>query len=734
MLGGKWLAVGIGLALILQSLPSLAVSLEKGLVAEPGDLSAMRSEKRVALVIGNAKYPGKARLRNPVNDARKIAAKLKSTDFKFEVIEVYDADQQQMRRAAVKFGQQLRDGGVGLLFYTGHGIQDGQENYLVPIDAQLNEPGAIESDGVALRDVLNWMGSDRTRLRIVILDACRDNPFAELTKSVSFQSGGLLPPRETPRGTFMVFATEPQKTAKDGDKDSSPFAKALLKALDRPDRRLQDVFNDVSLEVERLTNRQQIPTININSFRGDFYFKLPEVGPNGKPLLSDGTEVQSAELLFWDSIKNSNDQTEIEAFLKKFPSGIYSDLARTRLKGLAPTHTEVALNSITAPPSASSPVASKRAMMVTIRTSNLRAEPSLNAKILRVIRSGQPLSITGEVEVEGKKWYRYEPLIQSDIEPAQPGGFINQDNVKEVSQAEWQDFQKIRNANQIELWQKYLEKYPNGFFATQAAEQVALLSAPTLPPHATVSIQPKILRDCDDCPELVVVPKGSFLIGSAKSEQGRSPDEGPQQRINFAQPFAMARYEVTFAEWDACAHDGGCEGYLPEDEGWGRNRRPVINVSWNDIQSYLSWISAKTGYEYNLPSEAQWEYAARGGKGSAYWWGNKLQSGVAICDGCNKNVGTQKKMTQPVGSVAANPFGLFDMSGNVYEWVADHYHDTYQAIPKDGKIWLVSEGGYRVLRGGSWSSRPVNIRSAVRGWEVPRIRLFDVGFRVVRKL
>ena len=219
-------------------------------------------------------------------------------------------------------------------------------------------------------------------------------------------------------------------------------------------------------------------------------------------------------------------------------------------------------------------------------------------------------------------------------------------------------------------------------------------------------------RECPSCPEMVVVPAGSFMMGSPSHEDGRDDDEGPVHRVTIAEPFAVGVREVTFAEWNACASSGGCGGYRPDDEGWGRGNRPVINVSWKDAQAYVDWLSRKTGAEYRLLSEAEWEYAARAGTTTRYHWGDGVGRNRANCDTCGDSWG----VTAPVGSFAANGWGLHDVHGNVWEWVEDCWNGDYTGAPSDGSAWESGNCDARVLRGGSWSSGPRILRDAYRSW------------------
>ena len=259
-------------------------------------------------------------------------------------------------------------------------------------------------------------------------------------------------------------------------------------------------------------------------------------------------------------------------------------------------------------------------------------------------------------------------------------------------------------------------------------------------PHVLAAAQEHALKSRDsfrecaqDCPEMVVVPAGSFTMG------GPTADEQPQHTVTFVRPFAVSKDEVTFADWDACVQAGGCNGYKPNDLGWTpRGKHPVINVNWNDAQAYVAWLSRVTGEPYRLPTEAEYEYAARAGSTTAYPWGDDIKlngKAMANCDGCGSMWDNIK--TAPVGSFAPNKFGLYDMVGNVFEWTEDCVHKNYANAPTDGSAWLEPNGGncsIRVLRGGCWINSPIYLRSASRDGGSTGSRDGDIGFRIVRTL
>lgn len=250
-------------------------------------------------------------------------------------------------------------------------------------------------------------------------------------------------------------------------------------------------------------------------------------------------------------------------------------------------------------------------------------------------------------------------------------------------------------------------------------------------------------QECAECPEMVLIPSGSFEMGSPESEANRRPQEGPQRQVA-VERFALAKTEVTFEAWDACVADGGCGGYRAPDSGMGRGEVPAFNLSWEDASSYIAWLNTKVpGAPYRFPSEAEWEYSARAGTQTPYYWGSEpdrahANMGREVCcigaaEGPDRWVGVA-----PVGQFPPNDFQLNDMSGNLSEWVADVYQDTYENAPEDGSVWISNSvgGGQEryVLRGGSFKDRPWQVRSAQRFSNAPNWRLDTYGFRPARDL
>ena len=287
---------------------------------------------------------------------------------------------------------------------------------------------------------------------------------------------------------------------------------------------------------------------------------------------------------------------------------------------------------------------------------------------------------------------------------------------------------------------------------TQIAElraKTAELVAPArarldaLSPQQRLSAPPAVWRvqgalaqfkDCDDCPQMVVIPAGEFTMGSPPAEQGAEA----QHRVTIAMPFAVSKFEITFDEWDACATDRGCGAYWSDDQGWGRGNHPAINISWENAKAYVDWLGRKTGKPYRLLSESEWEYAARAGTTTRFSHGDILSPGQANYDGSVDGSGPSdmnRQRTAPVGSFPANGFGLHDMHGNVAEWVEDCWHDEYTATaPADGSAWVDGDCNGRVVRGGSWEDSEVEQRSAARTGGYKQDQFYTDGLRIARAL
>jgi len=268
----------------------------------------------------------------------------------------------------------------------------------------------------------------------------------------------------------------------------------------------------------------------------------------------------------------------------------------------------------------------------------------------------------------------------------------------------------------------------------------------------------EVFRDCEGCPQMVVVPAGSFDMGSAVDDPGYHPWEGPQHQVTISNAFAVGRFEVTVAQFRLFIEEtdltiAGCRVWLGVGSGWiddkarswddplyvQNDNYPVVCVSWNDAQRYVEWLSQRSGHTYRLLSEAEWEYAARAGSTTRYYWGNDA-SHSRMNFGADREMGgvargrDQWVHAGPVGSFPPNQFGLYDMLGNVSEWVSDCRREDYSQAPLDDAANAECRFDWRVVRGGSWLSGADITDSANRFWNSARSRVSVQGFRVARDL
>jgi formylglycine-generating enzyme required for sulfatase activity len=344
------------------------------------------------------------------------------------------------------------------------------------------------------------------------------------------------------------------------------------------------------------------------------------------------------------------------------------------------------------------------------------------------------------------------------------------------------DYQFAEKQDTSEVWEEFLRKHPSGLYAAAARQRLARLIPPVQPVTPPTPVQPTMVsppvapalppdtkpkpavgvfvpapgvaplspereralkpkdsfKECDRCPEMIMMPIGEFTMGAPSTEPEREPGEVPQHRVALGKPSSVSRFAVTFDEWDACVKGGGCSGYTPWDNDWGRGRRPVINVSWNDAKSYVAWLSQSTGKAYRLLSEAEREFVTRAGTITPFWWGKSISTRQANYNGNDVYAGGSKgeyrKKTLPVDSFEPNSWGLYQVHGNVWEWIEDCLNDNYRGAPSDGSPWLTGDCSRRGLRGGSWVSSPGALRSAGRYGIKAQGRVGNVGFRVARTL
>jgi formylglycine-generating enzyme required for sulfatase activity len=637
------------------------------------------ADNRVALVIGNGAYAHVPHLPNPSHDAQDVAAALKRTGF--QTIVGIDLDQAGMQDAAIRFARAARTADVAMFYYSGHALQFAGVNYMVPIDAQLHDEADLRR--MTRVDEVVADLQQAKNLRILVLDSCRNNPLAdELKRSVgttrSVSIGRGLAKIDSPEGMIVAYATQAGRTAEDGAGRNSPYTAAFLRNVEAKEE-IGTIFRRISADVYQTTRQTQLPELSL-SLIGEFYLngKLQiTVAPATPPAPADPCVAASDH---WRSAEAINTRGAFEDHLARFPNCAFAGLARARIE---------TLNKVAVAPT---PAASSQAPTDTGHPGILGG--LLGSLIGKSSTSDAPLPPASPPPTQ-------QALVAPPIVPSVSSGPCD-----------------------------------NGSLT------VSLLSRSACPLSARTerALKPKdIFKECDGCPEMVVVPAGTFTMGAPPIEEGfensaPSYNEGPAHRVTISRQFAVGKFAVTFAEWDACVAAGGCNGYRPSDEQWGRDRQPVIRVSWDDAKAYVAWLSRKTGKPYRLLSEAEREYVARADTTSPYWWGSAILTRQANFDsrGYAAAGGGYRGKPMPVDAFAPNPWDLYQVHGNVWEWVEDCYNESYDEAPSDGSAWTSGDCSRRVLRGGSWGDQRDRLRAAARNKNEYRINL--IGFRIARTL
>ena len=577
--------------------------------------------RRIALIIGNGDY-ARDPLSNPIHDVRALGKLLASQGF--DVMRYENVTAQQMKAALRSFRARLHAGGIGLFYFSGHGLQLADRTLLASIDAESSSPARLLVNSIDLRSVLASMSAPRPGKRnLVILDTCLNNPF---------HTGAAGMPKP-PEQTLIAYAASPGGFAADGTRHGV-YTAELMKSLGVPGLDAATVFARVAASVAHKTSHAQVPQMS-SALRDETVLTQRLV--RSMPILRDDTIValqsrailpkdsaEQYELAFWDSIKDSDHAADYEAYLQAYPKGRFAALARARIERLR----------------AAAPGSAAPAAPATKEPEQARPKPPVVKKAPK------------------------EPPPQAQPAPAAPSPGANS-KVSEIT-------------------------------------------------------------DCSACPTLISVPGGVFTMGSNTSD----PSEKPAHKVSIAAPFAIGKYEVTIAQWNACVEAGGCS--KPGAAAKGAPNTPVRDVSWDDAQQYVKWLSKISGKPYRLPTEAEWELAARGGTSTRFWWGEKMQAGKANCKDCGPPWTQEGPVA--VGSFAANPFGLYDVNGSVWEWVQDCWHSSYKGAPADGHAWETPSCRERVIRGGSWREGASYMPSTTRFKYAASVRDGQNGFRVARSV
>lgn len=690
----------------------------------------MNREKRVALIIGNGNYKSSP-LRNPVNDARSMAKILQRLNFK--VLEYENLTQKQMKQAIDKFGREIRGGGVGLFFFAGHGMQARGRNYLIPVNADINTENDIEYESIDAGRVLAKMEDAGNRVNIVMIDACRNNPYA---RSFRAQSKGLATVN-APAGSFIAYATAPGSLAADGKGKNGVFTKAFVDAVNKNSSiSIEKIFKKVRSSVRKTTHKKQTPWSS-SSMEGDFYFKLPKTlaaMDKGSPSQSD------RDTVFWSSISSSSNPSDYKLYIKKFPKGFYRSLAENRIKEFTGKTTKVATSvgkytfSINADPvDATISILNigpkyKHSMMLKSGKYHVQVSHSGYKTFKKWIRLNSE-SLTYDVTLKKKAVPSSSGFDLSDLEASVKAKQAMKDKErKRITAVKERDrkqkgvklnemkraFVQIKAINEKDIDIEIKKEASNRFLRAFTKDLSWTLEDDQMRKQVKGMLSGEV-TDSTTGMEFVKVPTGCFQMGDTFGD-GDS-DEKPVHEV-CVDGFYMGKYEVTQVQWR------GIMGSNPSHFSSCGNNCPVENVSWNDVQSFITKLNSRSGKWYKLPTEAEWEYAARNGGKSEKYSGSNTVGAVAWY---SSNSGSK---THAVGQKQPNGFGLYDMSGNVWEWVQDKYDSKYYSRLLRNNPQGASSGSLRVLRGGSWSNIVWDVRLAYRnrGWSGDRSD--TLGFRL----
>jgi formylglycine-generating enzyme required for sulfatase activity len=578
---------------------------------------------RLALVIGNGDYLD-GPLKNPVRDARAMAARLGALGF--AVTKVENLKRDDIGGTVEGFAAAVRPGDDVVVYYAGHGVQVKGTNYFPAVDARIQREADVPMHSLNLNDLLDELDRAKAGVKVVLLDACRNNPYA---RSFRDASRGLARIANAPSGTLIHYATRPGQVAADGDGANGLYTTQLLKAMDTPGLVVELLFKQVASEVKRVSKGEQEPWVEGHL---DGVFMFNPGGGRAKAL--PPSTIPGAANADFDDLERAQQQV----------------------------------------------VDARRKWEVWQRA--MQAAFDKAAKL------------TATPEIETTAWERF---LASHAE--------DNPNSAQDEQLRIEARRKLAAARGKETAEAALAPAP-AVGATSSRSRTA----------------GTVFRDCAECPEMVVIPAGRFEMGSPVEDADRLDVEGPVHTVE-VQSFALGKYEVTQGEWRTLM------GISPSECG---EECPVQGVNWHEANAYLRKLnliaSGREDRPYRLPSEAEWEYACRGGGRHRYCGSDDVEH-VAWY---RKNGGGR---LHRIGTKAANGFGLHDMSGNVWEWTQDCWRDGYRRGPKDGSAWTSGiDCSQRVFRGGSWINEPALVRAAVRLRQGASERDDRLGFRIARSL
>ncbi len=651
----------------------LGVALPQVLLeAQDGALQPVAVAGRKALVIGNAAYEMALPLKSTTAEVRALEGALRGLGF--SVTRLENLSLREMDRAVRDFSSELQGDDLAFFWFSGHGLQADGRNYLLPADYG-QTPATKVPDAALSADAVRNLLEASARVRVLVLDACRDNPFLEDGSMVA----GLAAMSAGSEGTLIAYPTGNNRMESGASRDEfGTYITHFLPELQRDVVELREAFQRTKAAVYAASGKQQNPAI-YEDLIGKVYLRGAPAGTGADPVPPPSRELTALEE--WKLLSGSDSESKVDEFIERW-------------KGKD------------------------------------------EAKIVLPLAEALREKLRGE-----------RAAAESGRE---------QQRLAEEAQQVWPMVEQSQNLKALNA---FVEKYEGVPRAKPLLDQAKVLIRGLRPP---LRAGDRFRDDCEGCPELVVVPGGSFTMGSPSTEDGRQNDEGPQRRVTISGPLAVGVYEVTQEEYgrfvEETSHGSGLAcwtvvngrfGLRPgldwENPGFPQtSRHPAVCVSWDDAQAYVRWLSGKTGEEYRLPTEAEWEYLVRAGSTNRFSYGDdpgyaRLCEHANVADQAAKDRYSWRRVaacrddfphSAPVGSFTGNGFGLHDLHGNVWEWVHDWYGDYPSFGMTDPKG--PNSGSARVLRGGSWRNDPRACRSAYRHKVSPDGRGSDLGFRVLR--
>jgi len=607
-----------------------------------GVKESVSAANRFALVIGNGAYANSP-LKNPVNDAKDMAKKLRGLGF--DVIERNNLQTKQIGATLREFRSKLVPGAVALVFYAGHGLQIKGDNYLPAVDAEINSEEDVPNQSLAVKQIMDVLDESKTRLNLVFLDACRNNPYAR-----SFRSADKgLARVSAPSGTLISYATRPGSVAADGGGRNGLYTSKLLAQMDS-NLQIEQALKRVVTEVKAASQGKQEPWME-GSIEGDFCFagcaadggtQVASLAP--APVAQNIPVTDDAEGMLWQAAESSGFEEDVRTYLRQYPNGRYVALANARIQRFADDAVQAMLQK------------EQDAWQAAGKT-NTEAGYQ---EYLKAYPAGRFVAlVSGRLD-----------KLKGDI----------------AAKEEAELWKKAESGNDKSAVEAYLNKYPSGRYVAAASDKLKAIK-----------------EEEAKGPAMVRIPGRNYEMGKYHVTRGE---------------FAKFVSETGYDAGNSCDVWDGSKWGVRSGSNWRNpgytqdDTHPVACVNWYDAQAYAAWLSKKTGRQYRLPVEAEWEYACYGGSQSEYCGGNDINA-VAWYDG---NSG---KTTHPVGQKQANGYGLYDMSGNMWQWMENKYDD---------------KNGWRARRGGSWDNAPLNVRAAYRNYSDPAKRDNYYGFRLARTL